>query len=161
MTLMGTIRPIEAQDDDAVAHVIRTVMPRYGASGPGFAIHDPEVTAMHAAFTRPRTRYLVVEQGGRVVGGGGIAPLDGGDGTTCELKKMYFLDDARGQGLGRALLEQLLEDARALGFSRIYLETLTGMDDAMKLYAKLGFAKSCREGATGHFGCDLFFARAL
>lgn len=157
----AVIRPIAPHDDRSVAHVIHEVMPRYGASGPGFALHDPEVTAMYAAYSRPRTRYLVVEKDGRVVGGGGVAPLDGGDGSTCELKKMYFLDEARGVGLGRALLQQLLDDARTLGFSRIYLETLTGMDEAMKLYAKLGFTKTCREGATGHFGCDLFFSRAL
>lgn len=155
------IRPIELGDDLAIAGVIRQVMPRYGAVGAGFAIHDPEVEAMHAAYSRPRTRYLVVEVDGRVVGGAGIAPLEGGDGSTCELKKMYFLDEARGQGLGRRMLEELLDAARALGFSRIYLETLTGMDDAMKLYRKLGFEKTCRDGATGHFGCDLFFARTL
>ena len=141
--MTSVIRPIAPQDDLDVAHVIRTVMPRYGASGPGFALHDPEVAAMSAAYSRPRTRYLVVETQGRVVGGGGVAPLDGGDGSTCELKKMYFLDEARGLGLGRALLERLLDDARALGFSRMYLETLTGMDEAMKLYGKLGFTKSC------------------
>ena len=35
-----TIRPIEARDDDAVAAIIRAVMPEFGADGPGFAIHD-------------------------------------------------------------------------------------------------------------------------
>src|SRR5690348_7685305 len=34
------IRPIEPRDDEAVARVIRAVMPEFGAAGPGFAIHD-------------------------------------------------------------------------------------------------------------------------
>lgn len=156
-----TIRPIRPDDDAAIASVIRSVMPRYGASGPGFAIEDAEVDAMSSAYAQPRTRYLVVEKDGVVRGGGGIAPLAGGDGTVCELKKMYFLDDVRGLGLGRAVLERLIEDARAFGYARIYLETLRGMDEAMKLYRKLGFTTTCREGATGHFGCDLFFSLKL
>lgn len=43
------IRPIEARDNVAVASIIRTVMPEFGADGPGFAIHDAEVDAMYQA----------------------------------------------------------------------------------------------------------------
>jgi len=44
-----TIRRIRRSDDAAVATLIRTVMPEFGASGPGFAIMDPEVDAMSVA----------------------------------------------------------------------------------------------------------------
>ena len=44
------VRPITADDDAAMAQVIRTVMPEFGASGPGFAINDPEVDHLSAAF---------------------------------------------------------------------------------------------------------------
>jgi putative acetyltransferase len=156
------IRPIEARDDRPMADIIRTVMTSFGASGPGFAIHDPEVSAMSAAYARARASYFVVEHDGRVIGGGGIAPLDGGDADTCELRKMYFLPEARGLGLGRAMLERCLDAARAHGYRRCYLETLTGMDAAQALYAKMGFARidgPC--GTTGHHGCDRFYERAL
>jgi putative acetyltransferase len=156
------LRPIEPRDDDAVASIIRTVMTSFGASGPGFAIHDPEVSAMCAAYARPRAAYFVIEHEGRVIGGGGIAPLDGGDEGTCELRKMYFLPDARGLGLGRRLLERCLETARTHGYGRCYLETLTGMDAAQALYVKMGFVRidgPC--GATGHGGCDRFYERML
>lgn len=73
------IRPIEPRDDADVAAIIRAVMPEFGADGPGFAIHDAEVEAMHAAYARPRSAYFVVEVNGRVVGGGGVAPLENGD----------------------------------------------------------------------------------
>ena len=39
--------------------------------------------------------------------------------------------------------------------------SITASAGSMMRYGKLGFTKSCREGATGHFGCDLFFSRAL
>ena len=156
------LRPIAPADDAAVSRIIRTVMPSFGAQGPGFAINDPEVDAMHAEYTKPRSSYLVVvNDAGAVVGGGGVAPLVGGDAGTCELKKMYFLDEARGQGLGELLLRRLLEEARGHGFKSMYLETLSGMDAAQKLYRKHGFVEGQRCGSTGHFACDKFFTRSL
>ena len=59
-----TLRPITPADDAAVAGVIRSVMPEFGASGPGFAIHDPEVDAMCAAYDRPGAAYFVIEADG-------------------------------------------------------------------------------------------------
>lgn len=157
-----TIRPIAPADDAAVAGVIRAVMPEFGAGGPGFAIHDPEVDAMSRAYARPGCAYFVVERAGRVLGGGGIAPLEGGEDGVCELRKMYFLPELRGQGAGKALIRLCLETARTLGYRRCYLETLTGMDAAQALYASEGFQRICAPmGATGHFGCDRWYLRDL
>jgi len=158
-----SIRPIRPEDDPAVAAVIRTVMPEFGADGPGFAIHDPEVSHMSAAYGRPGCAYeVVVTERGDVVGGGGIAPLEGGPEGVCELKKMYFLKTARGKGTGEALIRHLLGRARALGYRTCYLETLTGMDAAQALYRKVGFqALGAPMGATGHHGCDKWFALDL
>jgi putative acetyltransferase len=156
------IRPIEPRDDAAVAAIIRTVMPEFGACGAGFAINDPEVDWMHRAYSAPRSAYFVVERGGVVEGGGGVAPLEGGDPGTCELRKMYFLPQLRGLGAGAALMARCLESARELGFRRCYLETLSGMDAAMKLYERSGFRRiDGPMGATGHGGCNTFYLREL
>lgn len=157
-----SIRPIRAADDSAVAAIIRSVMPEFGAKGPGFAINDPEVDGMSAAYARPGAAYFVVTDGDRVLGGGGVAPLDGGDPRTCELRKMYFLPQARGRGAGAALLARCLDAARAFGYTRCYLETLARMDAARKLYARFGFRPLCAPlGNTGHFSCDSYYAREL
>jgi putative acetyltransferase len=149
------IRLIEPADDAAVAAVIREVMPSFGACGPGFALSDPEVEHMSAAYTRPGCAFYVLEETGRVVGCGGIAPLAGGEAGTCELRKMYFLPEARGRGLGERMLRLCLESARELGYRQCYLETLSGMDAAMRLYQRLGFRRLPGPmGNTGHFGCD-------
>ncbi|MBW8367787.1 MAG: GNAT family N-acetyltransferase [Arenimonas sp.] len=152
------IRPITADDDAAVAGIIRTVMPEFGADGPGFAIHDPEVQAMHAAYDRPGAAYFVVVADGRVLGGGGVAALDGGPPGVCELRKMYFLPALRGLGAGAALMTRCLDAARALGPQQCYLETLCGMDQAQKLYERTGFRRLDGPlGSTGHFGCDRYY----
>ena len=158
----AAIRPIASADDMAMAAIIRTVMPEFGASGPGFAITDPEVDAMSAAYSRPGHAYFVLEQDGQILGGCGIGALVGGEPGVCELRKMYFLPEVRGRGQGEQMLRRSLQAARELGYRTCYIETLNSMTGAMKLYEKLGFQRlSGPMGATGHFGCDRWYALAL
>ena len=153
-----SIRPITADDDPAIAAIIRAVMPEFGAVGAGFAINDPEVDWMSRAYAAPRSAYFVVEADGVVLGGGGVAPLEGGGAGICELRKMYFLPEARGLGAGAAMMSRCLDAARDFGFAQCYLETLTGMDAAMRLYERSGFRRiDGPMGATGHGGCNTFY----
>lgn len=153
-----SIRPIRASDDAAMAAIIRTVMPEFGADGPGFAIHDPEVDTMSQAYASAGLRYFVVERESRVEGGAGIAPLSGTDGKICELRKMYFLPSLRGLGAGSAMMRQCLAFAREAGYRQCYLETLTGMDQAQALYEHSGFKRiPAALGDTGHFACNRFY----
>lgn len=156
------IRPIEPRDNAAMAAIIRSVMPEFGADGPGFAIHDVEVDTMYETYAQPRSSYFVVERDCVVVGGGGVAPLENAEPDVCELRKMYFLPQARGIGAGAAMMQRCLDAARTYGFARCYLETLTGMDAAQALYKRSGFTPLCAPmGGTGHFSCDRFFIRDL
>lgn len=156
------IRPIEARDDPVMAAIIRIVMPEFGAVGEGFAINDPEVDYMQRAYAIPRAAYFVVEHQGVVKGGGGVAPLVGGDEDTCELRKMYFLPALRGLGAGQQVMDHCLDAARASGFRRCYLETLSGMNAAKRLYERNGFTRiPTPMGATGHGGCNTFYLRPL
>ena len=153
-----SIRPITAADDAAMAAIIREVMPEFGAVGDGFAISDPEVDWMSRAYAQPRSAYFVLEREGVILGGGGVAPLTGADGTICELRKMYFLPQARGLGAGSAMMGRCLQAARGFGFRRCYLETLCGMDAAMRLYERSGFRRiDAPLGDTGHGGCNTFY----
>ena len=145
-----------------MASIIRVVMPEFGASGCGFAISDPEVDWMSKAYAAPRHAYFVVEHAGEILGGGGIAPLAGANGDVCELRKMYFLHQARGHGAGTAMMARCLDAAREAGFRQCYLETLTGMNAAMRLYERSGFMRIDKSmGDTGHGGCNTFYLRDL
>jgi putative acetyltransferase len=162
MMANASIRPISTADDAAMAAIIRAVMPEFGACGEGFAINDPEVDWMSRAYSEPRHAYFVLEREGRVLGGAGIAPLTGGDAGTCELRKMYFLPEGRGTGAGAAMMSKCLDAARDAGFAQCYLETLRGMDAAMRLYERSGFRRiAAPMGATGHGGCNAFYLRTL
>jgi putative acetyltransferase len=156
------LRPIEPRDDPAIENVIRSVIAEFGITGAGSSINDSEVTAMSQAYAGARAAYFVIEHDGKVVGGGGIGPLQGGGFGTCELRKMYLLPEARGHGSGERLLRHCLRAARGFGYRVCYLETATGMDSAQRLYARTGFTqRKAPLGATGHFGCDRYFALDL
>jgi putative acetyltransferase len=156
------LRPIRAGDDAAVAAIIRDVMASFGAIGPEYSSSDPEVGAMTAAYDGARFACFVLEEGGRVLGCGGIAPLAGAPPDVCELRKMYLLPAARGRGLGERMLHHCLEAARLRGYRRCYLETLSGMDAAQRLYLKTGFTKLAAPlGSAGHSGCNRHYLLEL
>jgi putative acetyltransferase len=156
------VRLIKQGDNGQVAAIIRTVMPEFGASGAGFAIHDSEVDNMFAVYTAPRSAYYVCDEEGTILGGGGIGQLTGASPDTCELKKMYFLPNARGKGLGQRVLDRCLETAQSFQYKYCYLETFNTMQLAMQLYEKNGFQRIPGPlGNTGHFACDTFYQLAL
>jgi putative acetyltransferase len=157
-----TIRPIQTEDAARMAYIIREVMTAHGASGEGFSIHDAEVDDMYTAYQEAGAAYFVIEKAGKVLGGAGIAPLQGGEADTCELKKMYFLPEARGKGLASAIADRCLEAARSFGYRRCYLETITEMAAANRFYQRYGFkALDGPMGATGHSACSAFYVMEL
>jgi putative acetyltransferase len=156
------IRLIEFSDSPGVQKLIQTVMPEFGATGPGFAINDKEVTDMYSSYQRPGHTYFVVTDGLEVYGGGGIAPLCVGEKDICELRKMYFKQEARGLGLGQGVMNLCLITAKELGYKQCYLETLKTMNQAQKLYVRNGFESlSSPLGNTGHFSCDKYYLKDL
>lgn len=153
-----TIRPMQKKDNPKIARIIREVMTEFQAVGEGYSINDPEVDKMYETYKNKQSCFYVIEHNGTVVGGGGIAPLEGGDGQTCELRKMYFLPVTRGVGLGKKMLLLLLDEARKIGFQTCYLETLDRMWSANKLYLNNGFELlKAPMGSTGHCSCDRWY----
>ncbi len=156
------IRKIKKADNPQVARIIRSVMTEFGAVGDGYSITDDEVDDMFSSYCKQRCRYWVVERDEKIFGGGGIAPLEGGDATVCELRKMYFLPPLRSFGIGRRLVQMLIEDARKLGFNACYLETLAQLEAANSLYRKMGFEPLTKPmGNTGHCSCDAWYLLQL
>lgn len=156
------IRPIRKADNLVVADLIRLVMTEFKAVGSGYSINDSEIDDMYTAYKGKNAAFYVVERDGRVLGCGGFGPLTGEESTTCELRKMYFMAELRGLGVGTKLLNQCLEDATSAGYRRCYLETTDTMSQARRLYGKHGFKYlDQRLGNTGHTGCGTWMAKDL
>jgi GNAT superfamily N-acetyltransferase len=58
-------------------------------------------------------------------------------GPICYLQDLYTLDNERGKGVGRALIEAVYEQAKAAGSSRVYWQTHETNQTAMKLYDRV------------------------
>jgi putative acetyltransferase len=156
------IRLIRPEDNPAVAQIIRQVMTEFGAVGCGFSIEDAEVDSMFEAYPVPDSAFFVIERDDRLLGCGGVGPLAGGGQGVCELRKMYFLHELRGSGLGTRLLKVLLNAARDAGYTSCYLETMDNMSQARQLYLKHGFKLiESPLGNTGHGSCNRFMAIEL
>ena len=154
------IRQIEIDDNAVVAEIIRQVMTEFQAIGSGYSINDSEVNDMHTAYSIKGSAFYVVTLDDRVLGCGGFGPLKGGDSDVCELRKMYFLPELRGSGMGSKLLEVILKIARTAGYTLCYLETLEQMEQARRLYRKHGFQDiDAPMGNTGHSGCNWWMVR--
>ena len=90
------------------------------------------------AWADPGLTLFGARRGGSLMGVGAIRRLDD---THAELKAMHTRAEARGQGVGQAMLTHLLRVAEARGYQRVSLETGT-MDafaPARALYLKAGF----------------------
>jgi putative acetyltransferase len=131
-----TLRDGLGTDSDAVRKLVFDVLAEYGlAVDP--AGTDSDLLDLEASYLEPGGVFKVlVGPAGAIVGCGGLLPLDARE---CELRKMYLLPAARGRGLGRALLHELLACARSRGFARVSLETNTVLREAIALYRSQGF----------------------
>jgi len=156
------IRPARKEDNPTVADIIRTVMTEFGAVGCNYSISDPEVDAMFEAYPPPEAAFFVIEGEGQVLGCGGMGPLTDGEPGVCELRKMYFMPELRGTGMGSRLLALILSAAHDAGYDQCYLETLDHMEAARKLYRKHGFVAIDKPlGNTGHSGCNSWMVKEL
>jgi GNAT superfamily N-acetyltransferase len=59
----------------------------------------------------------------------------------CEAKRLYVHPRFRGQGVGAALLNRLIEEARVAGYREMYGDTLTSMRTALQMYSRFGFCE--------------------
>jgi putative acetyltransferase len=91
------------------------------------------------ALADPAVAFFSFRDGdGSVLGVGALKRLDD---AHAEIKSMHTAQEARGRGIGRAMVEHLLTVARQRGFARVSLETGAGpaFAPARALYAHAGF----------------------
>ena len=86
----------------------------------------------------PAVTFFTYRVGGDVIG---MAALKHLDDEHAELKSMHTASEARGRGVGRALVDHIVAVARERGYRRISLETGSGtaFEPARRLYASASF----------------------
>jgi putative acetyltransferase len=124
------------QDDPTAAHVadllalhLREL--RAAMDGYAFALDATGLSAANVTF-------WTAWQADRLAGFGALKQLDGAHG---EVKSMRAAPEAKGTGVGRALLAHIVAEARQRGYARLSLETGTAPlhAPAVALYQSAGF----------------------
>ena len=101
----------------------------------GFAT---ELATLPGDYAPPRGRLLLARAGpaGDVAGCIALRPLDA---DRCEMKRLFVRLAHHGAGLGRRLIERLVDEARTIGYRTMVLDTLPQMRAAQHLYQSFGF----------------------
>jgi len=120
------IRSAVAADSPAAAAVVRAVFDEYGFTW--------EERGYHADLLNVETSFasfFVAELDGRVVGTAGLSQHG-------SLERLYVVPEARGAGVGSALLAAVADEARSCGHTRLEIWSDKRFEDAHRLYQRLG-----------------------
>jgi len=101
----------------------------------GFA---EELATLPGRYAAPRGCLLLAIIDDQIAG---CVALRRVDERTCEMKRLFVRDNARGRGLGRALAQRVIAEARSAGYTTMVLDTLPFMQSAARLYEALGFKR--------------------
>jgi GNAT superfamily N-acetyltransferase len=110
----------------------------------------------HQASTYADGTVLVASDGPAVVGTGTIVRRDA---LSAEVVRMSVAAEYRRIGLGRRLVDAMIEIARGWGMKRIVLETTAEWTEVVEFYVRCGFTLTHFEAGT--FGRDAWFEMNL
>ncbi len=131
----------QARTDEHI-ELARTLFEEYAASL-GFSLcfqnFDKELENLPGDYAPPDGRLLLATEDDQLAGCIALRSLNDG---VCEMKRLFVRPDHRATGLGRALVDSIIDEARKLGYTHMRLDTIPGkMDKAISLYQSIGFVE--------------------
>lgn len=157
------IRPITADDDAAIAAIIRDNLRAVHLDIPGTAYFDPELDHLSTFYNdepKKRTYYIATDENGTVIGGVGFAEFPGVE-NCAELQKLYLVDSVKGRGYSHQLIQTVENGACQAGYEKLYLETHTCLKVACALYEKHGYQSIPQPVPTAHTTMNRFYMKKL
>jgi GNAT superfamily N-acetyltransferase len=131
------IVPFDPSHAAAVLDVIGTIFDEYAMTFDPSA-YDADLTDIPGSYLGRGGRFWVLVDADRVVGTVAGMPADD---RACEVKRLYLTAGYRGRGLGRALMDRLLDWACASGFRRVVAWSDARLVTAHGVYERLGFTR--------------------
>ncbi len=102
----------------------------------GFQGFPQELARLPGKYGEPGGALFIAELDGRPCGCVALRRIDS---AVCEMKRLFVRPSIRGKGVGRQLVDCIIQAARDRGYERMRLDTLPSMTAAQSLYGRLGF----------------------
>jgi ribosomal protein S18 acetylase RimI-like enzyme len=132
------LKVIPARSSDEIG-VVRSLMREYQQQlgvDLCFQGFEAELAGLPGSYAPPGGRLLLAMHENTPVG---CVALQRITSSRAEMKRLYVPPSARGLGVGRTLVAELLSQAQAIGYSEVVLDTLPTMVEAQRLYHQFGF----------------------
>lgn len=146
-----TVRSATSQDLEAVAQIYAHYVMTSTAT---FELEPPppaEWRTRFAAVIGSGLPFLVAEAGDRTVGYGYCTPWRTRPAYRFTVEdSVYVREGATGRGIGRALLDALLDSCRRAGIREVIAVVTDGHPDSIALHRRCGFAEVGRLVSVGH-----------
>lgn len=138
---MIQIREVHADEIQAARDVMFAVCEEIWGDSPEETLtFDPmqDYDRLPDSYQEKGGIFLVITDGDQVVGSGAVRRYEG---NTAEIKRVWLLKPYRGRGLGKALMQRLIDFSQQSGYERIWLQVGSPelQPEAIGLYEKFGF----------------------
>ena len=97
---------------------------------------DDELESFPEKYKEPEGAFFIAKESSNIIGCVGIRKLDTG---ICEMKRLFVNDGSKGKGIGKKLVEKIIEEAKIKKYEKIRLDTIDTMEAALSIYYKNGF----------------------
>ena len=156
-------REITAEDDTALAKIIRDNLKAHNLDLPGTVYFDDNLDHLSDFYLQDKHKrlyYVLLGDNDNIIGGIGLAEFEFFE-DCAELQKLYLTDEVKGNGLGYKLIELIEKKARECGYKRLYLETHTNLPAAIHIYGKCGFKAIEKPASVVHATMNRFYIKDL
>jgi putative acetyltransferase len=104
-----------------------------------FQSFDEELKNLKTIYKKPKGTIILAHYYGNIVGCIALKPIEV---NNCEMKRLFVKPSYRGLGIGKKLVDLVLEVAKENKYDFMKLDTLTKLNEAVNLYESIGFVKT-------------------
>jgi ribosomal protein S18 acetylase RimI-like enzyme len=97
---------------------------------------DDELNNFPEKYQEPAGAFFIAKKNDEIVGTVGMNKLEN---KICEMKRLFVNDNYKGNGIGKKLVEIIIEEAKNKKYEKMRLDTLNTMDAALGIYYKNNF----------------------
>ncbi|KAL4993002.1 acyl-CoA N-acyltransferase [Aspergillus recurvatus] len=136
------IIPAQTAEDIATSRRLFTAYVEWLNIDLSFQSFQSELDSLPGKYGAPHGELLLAYSTDNTpLGCVAVRPLDNSK-QSCEMKRLYVAPEARGMGLGKALVAAIVQRAKELGYTEMRLDTLPSrMQGAIALYTRVGFVE--------------------